>query len=52
MADYGEPKSFTLDYGEMSVLFDVLEEALKTGKNDERLQRLVALRNQLYSYLN
>jgi hypothetical protein len=51
MNDYGEPKTFTLDYGQMNVLFELLEEAFKTDK-DERLERLRWLRNQLYGYLS
>jgi hypothetical protein len=51
MNDYGEPKTFTLDYGQMNVLFELLEEAFKTDK-DKRLERLRALRNQLYGYLS
>jgi hypothetical protein len=51
MNDYGEPKTFTLDHAEMNVLFELLEEAFKSGK-DERLERLRWLRNQLYQHLS
>ena len=52
MIDYGKPVAFTLDYAEMSVLFDLLDEALKARKDDDRLKKLEWLRNQLYSYLS
>jgi hypothetical protein len=54
MAQYGEPQSFTLDYGEMNILFEMLEEAFKTRKGDElkRLERLRWLRNDLYRRLD
>jgi len=51
MNDYGKPKTFTLDYAEMNVLFELLEEGFKTDK-DKRLERLRWLRNQLYSHLS
>jgi hypothetical protein len=51
MNDYGKPQTFTLDYAEMNVLFELLEEAFKTDK-DDRLECLRALRNDLYRHLS
>jgi hypothetical protein len=51
MSDYGDPKTFTLDYGQMNVLFELLEEAFKTDK-DKRLEPLCALRNDLERHLS
>jgi hypothetical protein len=51
MAQYGEPQTFTLDYAQMSELFELIEEALRARKDDERLKRLVPLRNELYRHL-
>lgn len=52
MSDYGQPKAFTLDHGQMNVLFDLLEEAFRTRPNDERLEKLRALRNDLQRHLS
>jgi hypothetical protein len=52
MDGYGEPKTFKLDYGQMNQLFELLDEVLKDPKRSERVQRLQALRNQLYSHLS
>ncbi|MDR3487634.1 MAG: hypothetical protein P4M05_22370 [Bradyrhizobium sp.] len=51
MSDYGEPKTFTLDYAQMNMLFELLEQAFKADK-DDRLEPLRALRNDLYRHLS
>jgi len=52
MSAYGEPKTFTLDYGQMHQLFELLETALNSPTKDDRLECLRALRNELYRHLD
>jgi len=52
MSGYGEPKTFTLDYGQMNQLFDLLEKAFNSPDKDERLERLRPLRNELQRHLS
>jgi hypothetical protein len=52
MSVYGEPKTFTLDYGQMNQLFELLETALNSPTKDDKLEGLRALRNELYRHLD
>jgi hypothetical protein len=52
MAEYLKRQTFTLNYAEMNILFELLEKAIKENKADERIQKLEWLRARLYSYLS
>jgi hypothetical protein len=52
MKGYGEPKTFTLDYGQMNQLFELIEEARHNPEKRERVDRLDALRNELQRHLD
>ncbi len=47
---YGQPKQFTFNMAEMSILFDLLDHAWKA--DPERYAKLQWLRNDLYRHLD
>lgn len=58
MKTYGEPQTFTLDYGQMNQLFELLDKAIGPARQFEPseepppLECLRSLRNQLYNHLD